>query len=153
MRTSLLPYLFTNKLVYQFTSNHPSHTCDGASKCWSIPRFLMAPANANERTLFFAFQKISDAVGPLNRINDILVAGNHPGHGVHGHARAGWMQSVREPIGRPRPIYYHVSLWESAQDKPSGRTGVVVQGLRMFMQTQVCLVALCMWIPKLHLGM
>lgn len=34
-------------------------------------------------------EKISDAVGPLNRINDILVAGNHPSHGVHGHARAG----------------------------------------------------------------
>jgi len=36
----------------------------------------------------FAFQKINDAVGPLNRIKDILVAGNHPSHGIHGHARA-----------------------------------------------------------------
>ncbi|KAJ1281676.1 hypothetical protein BS78_04G323900 [Paspalum vaginatum] len=33
-------------------------------------------------------EKISDAIGPLNRIKDILVAGNHPTPGIHGHARA-----------------------------------------------------------------
>ncbi|CAN6239002.1 unnamed protein product [Urochloa humidicola] len=33
-------------------------------------------------------EKINDAVGPLNRIKDILVAGNHPSPGIHGHARA-----------------------------------------------------------------
>jgi hypothetical protein len=48
----------------------------------------MAPANANECRLLFVFQKINDAVGPLNRFKDILVAGNHPSHGIHGHARA-----------------------------------------------------------------
>ncbi|WVZ73101.1 hypothetical protein U9M48_021449 [Paspalum notatum var. saurae] len=33
-------------------------------------------------------EKISDAIGPLNRIKDILVAGTHPTPGIHGHARA-----------------------------------------------------------------
>ncbi|OEL37899.1 hypothetical protein BAE44_0001085 [Dichanthelium oligosanthes] len=33
-------------------------------------------------------EKINDVVGPLNRIKDILVAGNHPSPGIHGHARA-----------------------------------------------------------------
>ncbi|PAN09020.1 hypothetical protein PAHAL_1G452500 [Panicum hallii] len=36
-------------------------------------------------------EKINDAVRPLNRIKDILVAGNHPSPGIHGHARASGM--------------------------------------------------------------
>lgn len=36
-------------------------------------------------------EKINDAVGPLNRIKDILIAGNHPSPGIHGHARASGM--------------------------------------------------------------
>jgi len=51
-------------------------------------QLYMVPANANECRLLFVFQKISDAVGPLNRIKDILVAGSHPSQGIHGHARA-----------------------------------------------------------------
>ncbi|KAL6635380.1 hypothetical protein ACP70R_028051 [Stipagrostis hirtigluma subsp. patula] len=31
-------------------------------------------------------EKINSAVGPLNRIKDILIAGNHPSSGIHGHA-------------------------------------------------------------------
>ncbi|KAL6911274.1 hypothetical protein ACP4OV_000079 [Aristida adscensionis] len=31
-------------------------------------------------------EKFNNAVGPLNRIKDILVAGNHPTPGIHGHA-------------------------------------------------------------------
>ncbi|XP_062220779.1 ATG8-interacting protein 1-like [Phragmites australis] len=31
-------------------------------------------------------EKIDHVVGPLNRIKDILVAGNHPSPGIHGHA-------------------------------------------------------------------
>ncbi|KAG2655061.1 ATG8-interacting protein 1-like [Panicum virgatum] len=36
-------------------------------------------------------EKMNDTVGPLNRIKDILVAGNHPSPGIHGHARASGM--------------------------------------------------------------
>ncbi|XP_006648139.1 ATG8-interacting protein 1-like [Oryza brachyantha] len=32
-------------------------------------------------------EKINEAVGPLNRIKDILVASNHPAPSIHGHAR------------------------------------------------------------------
>jgi hypothetical protein len=47
--------------------------------------------SANGSGLLYSFQKINDAVGPLNRIKDILVAANQPSPGIHGHARASGM--------------------------------------------------------------
>jgi hypothetical protein len=52
----------------------------------------------------FLFQKINDAVRPLNRIKDILVAGNHPSPGIHGHARASGMWSISKTHQHPQSI-------------------------------------------------
>lgn len=150
--SKVLPCLFTNKLVYQFTSKQPSHTCDGACKCgsihpgnWICPSFFMAPANANEGTLLCVSEN-------QRRAWTVKPHQQHSRCWQPPKSRCPWacpcrLNAVSSRTHRASWTHTIMCRFENrlkTKDKPLGRTGVVVQGLRMFMQTQVCLVALCM---------
>ncbi|EEE58064.1 hypothetical protein OsJ_08918 [Oryza sativa Japonica Group] len=68
------------KLQHQPVKLYPSSNEDRGRPRYLIGKYAVVFPPTN-------MKKINQAVGPLNRIKDILVANNHPAPAIHGHAR------------------------------------------------------------------